>query len=128
MATESGNERRAKRSPWASEALRFQLQHVSKNYKIDSMVLADCGGHLWAASTWDDPAQTHLASSVAGMGVLAEGQGFTIAQQRGKSVQVKRLLVGSATLYLAAQGAQRQTAAALDQAVPGVQRILNALI
>ena len=129
IATVSDNERRAKRSPWASEALRFQLQHVSKNYNIDSMVLADCGGHLWAASTWDDPAQTHLASSVAGMGVLAnEGQGFTIAQQRGKSVQVKRLSVGSATLYLAAQGAQRQTAAALDHAIPGVQRILNALI
>jgi len=117
-----------KRSPWASEALRFQLQHISKSFNLNSMVLADRGGHLWAASTWDDPAQIHLASTVAGMGVLSNGQGFTIAQQRGRSVQVKKLQIGRATLYLAAQGAQRQTAAALDHAVEGVERILNALI
>jgi hypothetical protein len=91
------------------------------------MVLTDTGGHLWAATTFD-PAQSHLASSVAGMGVLAGESDFTIAQQRGRSVQVKRLKVGKATLYLAAQGVQSRTQAALDHAAEGVERILGALI
>lgn len=120
-------ERRKQRSDHASEALNFQLGQVSRRYDLDAMVLADTDGHLWAASAWD-PARTHLANTVATMGVLAGGrEQFTIAQDAGHSVRVRTLRVGQALLYLAAQGAQGRTSPALEQAADGVERILGPL-
>lgn len=127
MVFKSKKERRHQRSPWASQALQYQLRQVSERYRLDSMVLADTRGRLWAACTLD-PVHTHLASSVATMGVLAEGKGFTIAKQQGRSVRVKTLKIGEATLYLAAQGAQKSAKKALEHAACGVERILGALI
>jgi len=121
-------ERRHQRSDHASEALNHQLFQVSTRYDLDAMVLADADGHLWAASRWD-PARSHLANTVATMGVLAGGRDrFTIAQELGHSVQVHTLQIGQARLYLAAQGAQARTRPALAHAVDGVERILGALV
>ena len=121
-------DRRLQRSPHASEALNYHLSQVSRRFDIDGMVLADTRGNLWAASKWD-PARSHLASTIATMGVLASGRDrFTIAQDAGRSVGVKKLRVGEALLYLAAQGAQARTRPALDHAAGGVARILEQLI
>jgi C4-dicarboxylate-specific signal transduction histidine kinase len=121
-------ERRLQRSPHASQALNFQLSQISRKFDLDGMVLADARGNLWAASQWD-PLRSHLASTVATMGVLAAGRDrFTIAQDAGRSVGVKTLRVGEALLYLAAQGAQSRARPALDHAADGVERILEQLI
>jgi len=121
-------ERRTQRSTHASEALNYQLSQISQRFELDAMVLADAEGHLWAASRWD-PARSHLASTVATMGVLAAGRDrFTIAHELGHSVQVHALQIGEARLYLAAQGAQARTRPALQHAVGGVERILGALV
>jgi len=128
MQVQARKERRSQRSPHASQALNYQLCHVSRKFDLDAMVLADADGRLWAASTWD-PARSHLASTVATMGVLAGGRDrFTIAHDVGRSVGVKTLRVGSALLYLAAQGAQLRTRPALDHAATGVERILGSLV
>lgn len=121
-------ERRNQRSTHASQALSYQLSQVSQRYDLDALVLADAEGNLWAASTWN-PAGSHLASTVATMGVLAGGRDrFTIAHDLGHSVRVQTLRIGPAMLYLAAQGAQARTRPALDHAAGGVQRILGTLL
>ena len=121
-------ERRNQRSTHASQALSYQLSQVSHRFDLDAVVLADAEGHLWASSAWD-PARTHLASTVATMGVLAGGRDrFTIAHDLGHSVRVQTLRVGQAMLYLAAQGAQARTRPALEHAVGGVHRILGTLV
>lgn len=124
--TTTRTERRVARSPWASEALGLQLQHTTLIHGLDSMVLADAAGNLWAASQLDR-GRAHLASTVADTGSLGRGGRFTIARQRGRSVTVRRLRVGRATLFLAAEGQQPRCEKALDQARPGVERILTGI-
>lgn len=125
--TGAREERRRRRSSFASEALHHQLTHVSERYGLDAMVLADDGGHLWAAAPLG-PAQTHLASAVATIGTLLSRPGFAIAQQAGRSVHVRQLRVGCTILFLAAQGAQHRTEHAVSDAAGGVERILGALL
>ena len=120
-------DRRKTRSTWASEALGHQLREVTGCYSMESLVLADRGGNLWAAAA-ADPTSVQLARAVARLGTLASGSAFQIAQQSGRSVRVCRLQIGSAALFLAAQGAQRSTEPALAHAAEGVERILASLL
>ncbi len=120
-------ERRQKRSPWASQALQFQLQQITQEFQLDSLILTDSKGNLWAASSID-PVSGHLAQKVASIGVLGGGKGFTVVQDKGKTISVSRINVGQAHLFLAAHGAQRQADLAIEMAVPGVERILHGLL
>jgi len=106
----------------------LQLRQLSRRYNLDALVLADADGHLWAASALD-PVRAHLATAVATMGVLAgPNEQFTVAQQVGRSVWVRKLQIGRALLYLAAQGAQSRTRPALEHAANGIERILGPLL
>jgi hypothetical protein len=120
-------ERRRQRSPWASEALHLQLLQVAHAYGLDALVLSDSLGHLWAASSHE----TSPVGQIAGLASRSQTkQGESLARTRigRKSLLVHKLEVGPATLFLAAQGAPRRSKPALEDAVPGVKRILSALL
>lgn len=118
-------ERRRRRSPWASEALRFQLQEVARLYRQDAVVLADSRGQLWAAS--ERAGAGELALSAAGLGPLADAEGFCWVQRGGTPMLCKTLQVDGTTLYLAARGPGYSSRSALTHAASGVQRILAGL-
>jgi hypothetical protein len=123
---ETHNDRRVNRSTWASRALQLQLLHVAERYRLDAVVLSDSLGHLWAASC-NQPDGNELVTDLARYGQVSGAADLRTRRGR-KSVVVRRLKIGPATLFLAAQGAQRRSKPALDDATPGVERILSTLL
>ena len=123
---ENKDDRRTERSCWASEALHHQLKRVVTRYDLETVVLTDGLGHLWAASSLDPPPAgllTHLKSQG-----LLDPAGINRSSRRGRcSVTVRKLRVGPATLFLAAQGARQRSRPALKHAAGGVARILGDL-
>jgi hypothetical protein len=119
-------ERRRRRSSFASEALHLQLLEVATRYKLDAIVLRDTLGHLWAASSLDPAAGIGHGLDPAALD--PDGPELFRSRVGRRPVLVRRLRVGPATLFLSAQGAPRSTRPALARAVPGVERILGALL
>jgi hypothetical protein len=112
---------------WASEALHLQLQQAARTHKLEDLVLADSLGNTWAASG-GNPAPSKLVGDLARRGLL-HGEGDLGEARLGNTpVLIQKVQVGSATLYLAAKGAQRRGKPALKRAARGVVRILSSLI
>jgi hypothetical protein len=121
-------ERRRQRSAWASEALHLQLLEVADAYHLEALVLSDSLGHLWAASG-SEAAPMDMIAELARDGARADGGALRDRKQQGrKPVLVRRLQVGAATLFLSAKGTPKRSRPALEQAAPGVERILGALL
>jgi len=120
------SERRTNRSSYASQALQLQLLHVAEEYRLDAVVLSDSLGHVWAASC-RSPEVGGLVSELASIGRSSSASKQRVRRGRS-SVMVRRLRVGPATLFLAAQGARRRSGPALDCATDGVERILGDLL
>jgi hypothetical protein len=114
-------ERRSRRSPWASEALHLQLLRAVQEQELQSLVLSDTLGHVWAASS-RSPSAPSAAPGARG----DDGPDLQRGEQRGVPWVVQRLRVGPAVLYLSAQGATDDLA--LQRTVVGVERILGELI
>ena len=123
-----GNERREDRSEFVSEALRLQLASIAERHDIDTLVLADDDGNLWAAAY--PTGGTSLAARAAA----------ALRPERGRFVQLvpqpdpviaRRLIIGNAQLHLIAQAsgnATRRSRLALLEASRGVRRILGSLL
>ena len=128
MATSSMafGERRRRRSPWASQALGYQLERVAALYNQEAMVLADAGGNLWAASVVGSEA-TEMALSTHGLERLTDGEGMLWIQRQGRPMRLKRLSVVNTTLFLVTRGPRHNTRSALTHAETGISRILNNL-
>jgi len=112
-------DRRLRRSAYASEALRLQLERVAATHELDGLVLADRLGHLWASS---QPVGGTALARWARLGPRADEQ----PQRHPGPVALRWLQVSGADLCLVASGggAERR---ALGVAAGGVQRILEDL-
>lgn len=128
MLVYQGEERRRDRSPYVSEALRMQLAAIADRHKIDTIVLADSAGLLWAAS--HPTGGSSLAARVA-QGLDPDRHAFVQVMPQPDPITARRLQVGPAELYLVARGsgyATRRSRRALIEATRGVRRILGSLI
>ena len=114
-------ERRSRRSPWASEALHLQLLRAVQEQELQSLVLSDTLGHVWAASS-----RSPSATAASPGPRVDEGPDLQRCERQGVPCVVQRLRVGPAVLYLSAQGATDDHA--LRKTVAGVERILGELI
>jgi hypothetical protein len=126
MLANQMSERRTNRSSYASQALQLQLLQVAEQFCLDAVVLSDSLGHVWAASC-RSPEEGGLVSELASMGRSSSAPKQRVRRGRS-SVMVRRLQVGPATLFLAAQGAERRSGPALERATDGVERILGDLL
>lgn len=118
------SERRQRRSLWASEALHLQLLQVAAGYQLEALVLADELGNMWAASGLD-PSPRAILRGLGDWTAPTDEPGLF---RGGEDVLVKRLQVGTATLFLAARGGADRSRLALEHAAPGVTRILTSLL
>ena len=115
-------DRRARRSPWASEALHLQLLNSVQNHQLETLVLSDSLGQVWAASS------RSLTATPPSPGPLGEdGPDLQRHHSPEGALLVQRLRVGPAVLYLSAQGPDGAEAA-LRQSAAGVSRILGSLL
>ena len=110
-------DRRTLRSRWPSQALNYQLRAVAERHRLDRLVLADSLGHLWAASCIDGEA-ARLAASLPRMATSGTPPGEA-------ATRVRSLRVRAARLFLGARGPGGELG--LDEALPGVERILSRL-
>jgi hypothetical protein len=111
-------ERRTRRSPWASEALHLQLLRAVQDHGLQTLVLSDALGQVWAASSRSPTVRPPSPGPLTDDGPDL---------QRCDELLVQRLRVGPAVLYLSAQRA-KGAETALRRSAAGVERILGGLL
>lgn len=122
-----GPERRKSRSDHANVALRHQLEHVALQRQIDSLVLADAEGRLWAAS--DEVGDCSHAVRAAAT-LPRDKHGFIELVPNLDPVIVMCLRLRQGELFLAARSsgeAAGRSRRGLIEAALGVERILRTL-
>ena len=116
-------DRRTRRSEQRSIALRFQIEHVKDQAKLEALVLADEQG-LPLAEAGDTAVCAELAAIAP---LIGRTMGMPLPPLlRGADVAVRSVRIHGQPLYLASVGGTVARDALLATSVRGVERILAA--
>lgn len=116
-------ERRIRRSPHRDVALRYQIEHVRDQGRLEAVVLADDHG-LPLAESGDRAVCAELAAIAP---LISRTLGLPLPPLlRGADVAVRALRVHGSALYLATIGGTVARDALLSSSMRGVARILAA--
>jgi hypothetical protein len=116
------NERRRHRSRYKGIALNLWLDAVARRHSVPVVAVGTEAGFLIAGSVPSEKAEelTAVAASLA-----RPGPRPVVLDARGTTVVVKSLPLEAETLFLCATGHPGLGLRALDEAGPGVERILS---
>jgi hypothetical protein len=115
-------ERRIRRSEHRDLALRYQIEHLRVQAKLEAVVLADDDGLSLAEA--GDPAVCAELAAIAPLMTRTLGMPLP-PLLRGADVAVRALRVHGQLLYLASVGGTVARDALLATSILGVQRILS---
>jgi len=117
------NERRKDRSRFKDVALQTWLDAVAQRQKIDGIVVADAIG-LLVAGGLDLPLAEEMAATAARR-TLPGDKEVTFVDAAERSTVIRSLTWNDELLYVSARGDLTRGRAAIEEAISGIDRILN---